>query len=144
MVFKHSSGPPDSDAPDKKLGISVIDSSCACSPVTGHCLCLHIRHFYGEVFPEPCAYWAFDTDILRPPTPNPGGVPEPELRQRTSPTGDECHYTIHYLSNSRARRLWERLAKDSQLQLGLCVEGESREFSEGLAVQLKVMLPPPG
>src|SRR5215208_4445750 len=80
VVFKHSSGI-SPDSPDGKLGISVFETACACAAASGNCVCQHIERFYSENFPQPCAYWTIDTNLLQPPEPNPAGIPPPTLVQ---------------------------------------------------------------
>jgi hypothetical protein len=131
VVFKHSSGVA-ADTPDGKLGISVFRNDCACTTVTADCLCAHISQFYSQVFQQPCAYWSFDTELLQPPNPNPEGIPVPVLVKAPSDSGDECHHTIHHISDGRAKRLFLTGG-----HLGLCVEGRGVPFDCELAAHLK-------
>jgi hypothetical protein len=134
VVFKHASGLA-AGTPDGKLGISVFEMVCACAQHAGECTCSHIAQWYAGVFPMPCAFWTFDTAILQPPTPNADQIPEPVLVQQDSHSGDTCHYNIHHLGDSRAKRIFD--AQAPQGGLGLCVEGVAVPFDPALAADLK-------
>jgi hypothetical protein len=121
--------------PDGKLGISVFDAVCACADLHVNCICAHISRWYSDIFPEPCAFWAFETETLLPPNPNPAKIPEPVLVKSPSTSGDECHHTIHQLSDSRAKKIFDNHAHAGQL--GICVDGRGVPFDAGLASDLK-------
>src|SRR3954447_14090549 len=79
VVYKNSSRRGDEDTPDGRGGFSVIDTACACTPVTDDCICAHIHQFYDRVGPEPCAFWTFDPAVFNPPNPNPNKLEPPVL-----------------------------------------------------------------
>jgi hypothetical protein len=59
----------------------------------------------------------------------------PQFLQSPSDSGDKCHYTIHHLSDTRAKRLF--LDRAAEGHIGLCVDGKSVAFSCEFASQLK-------
>ena len=134
MVFKHPSGVAP-DTPDQKLGISVFTNACLGVALDGDGICTHIDKFYRGTFPQPCAFWKFDTAILAPPEPNPANIPEPVVLNVPSETGDECHHNIHHLTDSRARKIFE--TKIAEGRLGLCDQNKCEEFTAARAVELR-------
>jgi hypothetical protein len=135
VAFKHSTGERP-DTPDRRAGISVFDTSCACPELGGDCVCAHIARFYGDVFQEPCAYWRFDTEILVPPNPNPDRIPQPSLIKVPSTSGDECHFNIHLVSNERAKKLFYENCYPPEQRLWLCHQGRSEQYSLHRVLQL--------
>ena len=80
-------------------------------------------------------YWTFDTELLNPPDPNPAKLTKPKLVKSRSDSGDECHHTIHDISDSRAKKLFYDRVADGHI--GLCVDGKYVEYSCQRAGQLK-------
>lgn len=105
-------------------GISIIDSYCACAQVTSECLCAHIRRFYHERFPEPCAYWRFDTGLL----------PEHTIEEIEGTTGDPCHRNIRGVSSGTAKAIFEQ--NQSADSLTLCADNHSEPFTPARAAAL--------
>lgn len=110
-------------------------NDCGDGRIVGDGVCEHIGRFYNHRFPQPCAFWTFDSALLDPPNPNPDAVRTPVLRQIDSDTGDRCHHTIHHLSDSRAQRIFENRIGDGRL--GLCDGNRLEDFSCERAAVLK-------
>lgn len=134
VVFKHVKGE-SSDTPDRKLGISVFENDCPNPRLEGDRICQHIAQFYDPPFPQPCAFWIFDTIILRPA--HEEDAPEPRILNVRSESGDDCHRNIHCLTNSRAQRIFDNRVGEGSL--GLCYDGLCEVFSETRAVELKTI-----
>ena len=129
--FKQPSGA-GLDTPDGKKGISVFERPCAAA--TGRTPCEHIRHFYSGHFPEPCAYWSFDSHLLTPPPGQPD-IQVPIFVHSPLPGGDPCHYNIHHLSSSRAQKIFDAQALSGQLTL--CTASGPQSFDADTATALK-------
>ena len=90
-------------------GISVI--KCSCVAERNAPICKHIRDFYQKsTTGDPPVYWKFDTDI----------IPESiELKQKTTDSGDVCHFNITGISQNKARKFFKKIQlgknKDSAL-----------------------------
>jgi hypothetical protein len=108
---------------------------CARAQHQHECTCSHIAAWYSDVFPFPCGFWTFDTAMLQPPVPNPHAIPTPILINQPSHTGDQCHYNIHNLGDSRAKRILDTEAANGGL--GLCVNGIATPFDPTTATALK-------
>ena len=105
-------------------GISVVHPICACQPVTGACLCNHIAQYYATVAGEPCAYWTFDDARL----------PEHNIEEVPSHTGDVCHRNIRGVGSGRAKTIFD--ANQSAASLKLCVGGVAEAFTPDRAETL--------
>jgi hypothetical protein len=129
-VLRHSKKPANvSDTPDGRRRISVFDTACACSCVESGCICRHITRFYSKVVQEPCAYWTFDFDNIQQRFPTPLIA-----RQSRSESGDDCHYTIHNLSDKQADKKIRYLWKEEDF--GICINGQSEPFTNERAIAL--------
>ena len=136
VVFRNTSKPPEPvTTPDGRGGFSVFDAACACvNTGDSNCICRHISRFYGDVGPEPCAYWRFDTNIFNPPIPNPNRIQPPELIPSPSASGDECHRNLHQVSDNRLERTFREPGIEAML--GICAYGTSEPFTVDRAIEL--------
>ena len=134
VVFKHVSGEA-VNTPDGKLGISVVENDCPTPRLEGDRVCEYIARFYDPPFPQPCAFWIFDTDILNLEQGENGQ--SPLILSAPSTSGDPCHRNIHHLGNSRAQKIFDR--KFGLGLVGLCNERRCEPFTEIRALELKML-----
>ena len=139
LVFKNSSRPLNTTTPDGRGGFSVVGIACVHSRVGG-AICDHVEKYYEEVSGTPCALWPFDTAIFEPPNPNPHKFKPPELIQKNSDTGDECHHNLHNVSDNRLERAY-RAAEGSEA-LELCFGGTPEKFTPERAVEAQLLRDP--
>ena len=123
LVHRNSSRVPDAArTPDGKGGFSVVGFPCVRERAVS--VCAHVEEYYTGVTGAPCGLWCFSTTDFEPPTPNPKKIKPPELVQKVSDTGDECHYNLHNVSDNRLGKAYRRAEASAMLQL--CF-GEARE-----------------
>ena len=92
--FKSLAFKPSSDG----SGISVIDEKCISQSGIG--VCEHINRFYKDLAGKPPIFWRIPTEEL----------PENHrFIQRTSTTGDACHYNLTGISEKESRTLLKRV-----------------------------------
>lgn len=102
LAFKTSSSEREADP-----GVSVIEYDCAIR-VSGS-VCLHVETFYPK-HQSPTIFWEIPE----------GTIPdECRCEQIPSDSGDDCHYDIKDLADSRARRISKAIAID---QCRICDE----------------------
>jgi len=84
-------------------------------------LCQHLIQFYSSVDTPPHIFWTFNRNIL---------PSHCKLAQRTSISGDVCHYEIRNLSNGEAKRLFNLHVNlpDNIDVLKICNNGEPRKL----------------
>lgn len=138
FVYKNSAKVADPDStPDGRGGFSVIELACACDDLADNdCICAHIAQFYGQVAPEPCAYWKFDTAIFGIPNPNPNRYKQAVIVNEPSDSGDECHRNIHCVTDGRLKNEFQKAEAVPQDQMYLCVDGVREDFTSERAIEL--------
>jgi hypothetical protein len=135
LAFKNSSRlDTDPPTPDGLGGISVVETPCACPNRECQCVCRHIAQFYGNLVDDPYGFWWFDTAILNPPEPNPNGWRAPEIVNKASDSGDECHRNIHHIDPKRADKIRKAIPLDD---VRLCINGACEAFSASRAIELQ-------
>jgi hypothetical protein len=95
-------------------------------------VCEHIARYYAHVAAEPCAFWTFDIEELRPANPIPDAQ-SPQAYAVPSDTGDDCHRNIHHLSDNQADKIRRRWTEAS---LRICVGGKSEPFTVDRVIAL--------
>jgi hypothetical protein len=136
LAFKNSSPVDGEQTPDGLGGISVFETPCACPDRRCECICRHIARFYGQLVDDPYAFWSFDTELLRPPDPNPTGIPDPVLLQKTTESGDDCHQNIHRVDPKRADKVRKAIPLS---QVKLCINGACEDFTATRAIDLQAL-----
>ena len=80
----------------KNTGDSISVIAEACVSESGWAICSHLAQYYMDVDSPPFIIWRFN-DAVIPATAS--------LIQEDSTTGDKCHYGIHGVSSSKAKRI---------------------------------------
>ena len=99
-------------------GISVIHERCISD--NDRTVCEHLIQYYRSVDEPPFVIWKFTRNSLF------NGC---EFQQSVSDSGDNCHFDIVNLSNSRAKRIFNQYNNPTEHQQ-ICDNAEPRAMRE--------------
>lgn len=108
FAFKRSS----KSEKDPDGGVSLVSAKCVRS--SNKSLCEHLRYYYPpSIVSEPPVFLCITEEEL----------PDCELKQKTSESGDVCHYNLVGWSHGRCTKFLETFWKIPE-KLVICLDGE--------------------